>query len=112
MFLAARGHCLEDNRMGAKARVAYAMAAEKQAQNPLYFGYLAQTMSPPRQSTGQFTPQNPAAQPMVYQPNSLPSSSSRSDPYSHDVFKPQLPVDPFTEQPSGLPNPVGTRFPH
>lgn len=44
-FLAARGHCLEDNGDAEKARVAYALAAEKHPSVPIYRGFLAQTMN-------------------------------------------------------------------
>ncbi len=111
-FLATRGHCLEDNKFGAKARVAYAMAAEKTPQHPLYYGFLAQTMRP-RQRLPDFAPQfyplDPAwnQQPVSY----LPTVSGVHQPGSiqHNMFKP---ASPFQVNQQKLPQTRSNAFPN
>jgi hypothetical protein len=67
VFLAARGHCLEDNGRRAEARVSYVQAAALAPKRTIYQGYLVQSMgfarSPAFQQVRQ--PPNPA---MVYSP--------------------------------------------
>jgi hypothetical protein len=67
VFLAARGHCLEDNGRRAEARVSYAQAAALAPKRSIYQGYLVQSMgfgpSPAFQQVRQ--PPNPA---IVYSP--------------------------------------------
>jgi hypothetical protein len=49
VFLAARGHCLEDNGRHAEARVSYAQAAALAPKRSIYQGYLVQSMGTVRQ---------------------------------------------------------------
>lgn len=95
-FLAARGHCLEDNSEASKARVAYAMAAEKNPSVPIYRGFLAQTMglrqqvaTQPRRRTGPGMPPSATAS---YSPNPRPWSPTVPGAQQNSVFKPN---DPF-----------------
>lgn len=115
MFLAARGHCLEDNRFGAKARVAYAMAHEKSPSHPLYFGFLAQTLRPPGRQVASYRPKRrPYEPPQVYpqdpfsqQQNAAAQAATFQLP--QEVFKPVVTpaADPFSQQQTGVSGPAG-----
>lgn len=115
-FLATRGHCLEDNKFGAKARVAYALAAEKTPQHPLYYGFLAQTMRP-RQRRANLAPQvypldpawnqQPIDDPLATSNAHQPWGQPRRVP--HNTFKP---VTPFSTNQYGLPQTRSTSFPN
>lgn len=112
MFLAARGHCLEDNYFGAKARVAYAMAAEKRPQHPIYFGFLAKTMRPPSRpmpSTDYYTRSRPVESPVAYQPNPWANATAAGVGQPHSVSKPDVPNAPFVQQrqQTGIASPAG-----
>ena len=111
-FLASRGHCLEDNKFGAKARVAYAMAAEKIPQHPLYYGFLEQTIRPPARRgslSPQVYPSDPAwtQQPVSY----LPAVADVQQPgrIQHNAFKP---ASPFPVNQQGLPQTRSNAFPN
>jgi hypothetical protein len=81
-FLAARGHCLEDNGRRADATVSYAQAAALAPKRTIYQGYLVQSMGfarspvfpPVRQ------PPNPAMVYSPYEPPYLPPENGHS-PY-------------------------------
>jgi hypothetical protein len=63
VFLASRGHCLQDTGQLAAARVAYAMAAEKSPNNPIYAGFLVKIVAP------RWRAQTFAAMPPRYSPD-------------------------------------------
>ncbi len=82
-FLAARGHCLEDNGRMALARVSYAQAAAL-SPRPIFQGFLVQSMGF-RQSLPW---QHVAAQKRKIEPPMI---------YQHDPFTGQVPVmEPYT----------------
>lgn len=95
VFLAARGHCQQDNGLLAQARVSYAMAAEKSPKNPIYANFLAKTVIP-RQRAQTF-----AAMPPRYSPHSHPNQVQA---YRPDYTAP-APIDPHTYSPQGNINP-------
>jgi hypothetical protein len=66
VFLAARGHCLEDNGRRADATVSYAQAAALAPKRTIYQGYLVQSMGFVRSQSFQQVRQ-PLNPPMVYQ---------------------------------------------
>lgn len=94
VFLAARGHCLHDTGFRVKARVAYAMAAEKAPKQPTYQGYLAQAMGVPR---GGFV-----EPPMVYRDSDsgIPASGHPvpTAGISHQMDNPQHGFQPWKGQ--------------
>lgn len=118
-FLAARGHCLEDNGEVGKARVAYAMAAEKNPSVPIYRGFLAQTMGLRRQvaSSSRRRPGNglPPTTTASYSPNQRPWNPTVSGAQPHSVFKPNDPLSGVSgssqfNDPTGFPNPASVGF--
>ncbi|MCA9234853.1 MAG: hypothetical protein KDA44_05255 [Planctomycetales bacterium] len=82
VFLATRGHCLQDTGRLPEARVAYALAAERSPKHPAYQGFLAQAVGFRQMPTITRSAPRPAWNPQVagYQP-----------PQPHDVYKPSPP---------------------
>ncbi|MEO0530656.1 MAG: transglutaminase family protein [Planctomycetota bacterium] len=117
-FLAARGHCLEDSGDIAKARVAYAMAAEKNPSVPIYRGFLAQTMGLTRRVASQSKRRPGPALP----PTATPTSARSPRPWepvttqslTHNVLKPNAPFSsvpsPSFRAPPGFPSPSNAGF--
>ncbi len=110
MFLAARGHCLEDNGRLASARVSYAQAAALSPRS-IYQGFLVQSMGF-RRSMPQV--RRPLEPPMVYRHD--PYAGQSPNPYAqpnafgyspHQVSKPIMPsmVGFPQSHANGLPNP-------
>jgi len=95
-FLAARGHCLEDNGRLAEARVAYALAHQLAPKSPEYMAFLAKTL-PRAESVPPFAA----------------GSSRRAVPYAGTMFGPTLPNASQQQQvfyPPGASSPYNMPF--
>lgn len=117
VFLAARGHCLEDNGRPDEARVCYAQALQRQPNSADYFGFLVQSLGFRQRPDFQAAAQRPPIEPpLVYRSNFDPYANSQpriqqgidwAQPHSaaqpHNVFKPQVPT---VGVPAGFANPA------
>jgi hypothetical protein len=106
-FLAARGHCLEDNGHVASARVSYAQAAALSPRS-IYQGFLVQSMGLGRSPA--FQPMRPpAAPPMNYGAYaSQPDFYSAPNPGRYSPYQTSKPITPGVvgfpqSNPNGLP---------
>jgi hypothetical protein len=89
-FLAARGHCLEDNGSVAAARVSYAQAAAL-SPRPIYQGFLVQSMGFVRSPVFQ-QPRRPPNPAMVYSPYGQVDHYTPNPGYSpYQAAKPIMP---------------------
>ncbi len=95
VFLSARGHCLEDNRRTAEARVCYAQALQRRPDSPDYFAFLVHSLGF-RQSSAMpaVASRQPVEPPMGYspyggQPNYHPHTNAGHSPYH--ASKPIMP---------------------
>src|SRR3972149_6366595 len=80
VFLAARGHCLEDNGRTAEARVCYAQALQRQPGSPDFFSFLVQSLGfRQRPDFQQVARRQPVEPPPVYPISHDPFGYSRSN---------------------------------
>ncbi len=117
VFLSARGHCLEDNKRTAEARVCYAQALQRRPDSPDYVSFLVHSLGF-RQSPDFYTavPRPRREPPLVYPATHDPLTYSRPtrsprmgwaqptvSTQPHNAFKPYAPPTGF---PNGFQNPV------
>jgi hypothetical protein len=104
VFLAARGHCQQDNGQLAQARVSYVLAAKKSPKNPLYAGFLAEAVIPRRRRDTfasmppRYAPHPYPNQVQAYRPNY--SAPVPSDPTIYDPMAIAIPNGPAIAHPN------------
>ncbi len=111
VFLAARGHCLEDNKCKADALVCYAQALQRRPDSPDYYAFVVANVGFPQMSNFQQVARRQPVQPQtgyptpydLFTPVRPPVNGGVGFAQPYNVFKPYTPV---TGAPVGFPNSV------